>query len=130
MSAKIRVVNRLQVVRGGWAFVARLDLTPGTTTLSTSQLRRLRLAILDDLIDDVLLKQFLAQNGPIVEPAEIEKHFQAFQIVLRVPTNATPGERASAKQKLAAIRAALVAGTTSFGDAAKKFSEDPTGRSP
>ncbi len=167
----------------------------GTTPLSTSQLRRLRLAILDDLIDDVLLKQFLAQNGPIVEPAEIERHFQALvlalrkqgktppdyfretgqtepqlreswtamlrfekfaearatdadlrkyfaanremfdgtevrasQIVLRVPTNATPGERASAKQKLAAIRAALVAGTTSFGDAAKKFSEDPTGR--
>ena len=167
----------------------------GTVPLSTSQLRRLRLAILYDLIDDVLLKQFLAQHAPPVESAEIEKHIQALilalkkqgktpadylretgqtepqlreswttmlrfekfaqsratdaelrkyfaasremfdgsevrvsQIVLRVPTTATPGERAAARQKIAAIQAELVSGKTSFAEAAKKYSEDPTGK--
>lgn len=46
---------------------------PGGVPLSASQTRRLRLAVLDGLIDDVLLKQFLGRTGPAVEPAEIDR---------------------------------------------------------
>jgi peptidyl-prolyl cis-trans isomerase C len=45
---------------------------------STNEHRRLRTEVLDDLIDDVLLKQFLDKNAPKVEAAEIDKMMAAF----------------------------------------------------
>ena len=161
--------------------------------LTANQVRWLRQEVLADLIDDVLLRQFLRRHGPAVEPAELDAHFKALavalrrqgktpadfyreigqteaqareaweiqlrfnkfaeqratdaelrkyheanrdvyddirvrasHIVLRVPAAAPPGERVAAREKLAAVRADVVAGKLSFTDAARKFSMDPT----
>ncbi len=49
---------------------------PGTP-LTGSQRRHLRAALLNDLIDDVLLRQFLAKNAPKVDPAELDAQMKA-----------------------------------------------------
>ena len=41
--------------------------------LTTGQLRQMRLEILGDLIDAALLRQFAKQNGPKIDPAEVNK---------------------------------------------------------
>jgi peptidyl-prolyl cis-trans isomerase C len=168
-------------------------LPAGRAPLTPAQVRRLRLAVVEDLIDDVLLKQFLAQHGPKVESAELDKHFQALtvalrkqgktladfyretgqteaqvretwatlfrfqkyadqkmtdealrkyyeankdlfdrttvrvsQIVLRVSPTALPGEKATARQKLTAVRGDVLAGKLTFAEAARKHSEHPS----
>src|SRR5579885_3326408 len=51
--------------------------------LTEAQARRLRQEVVQDLIDDALLKQFLRDHGPAVEPAELEKHFRALAVSLQ-----------------------------------------------
>jgi parvulin-like peptidyl-prolyl isomerase len=45
--------------------------------LTAVQRARLRATVVNDLIDDALLKQFLAKNGPKVEPAELDEQMKA-----------------------------------------------------
>jgi peptidyl-prolyl cis-trans isomerase C len=45
--------------------------------LTAAQLRQLRTEVANDLVDDLLVKQFLRRHGPKVEPAEVEKHLKA-----------------------------------------------------
>lgn len=163
--------------------------------LTDAQVRELRLAVTEDLIDDLLIRQFLRQHGPKVEPAELDRHFQALtaalqrqgrtlpdflrqtgqteaqaketwaallkfdkyvegratdaevrrfyeahkaafdgslvragHIVVRVSPGAPPGERVAAREKLAAVRADITSGKTTFSDAARKHSMCPTAR--
>lgn len=163
--------------------------------LTNTQARQLRLAVTEDLIDDLLIRQFLRQHGPAVDPAELDRHFAALttalqrqgrtlaeflrqtgqteaqakeawatllrfdkyvdgratdaelrrfyeankaafdgtvvrasHIVVRVGPSAPPGEWVSARQKLATVRAEIAAGTTTFADAARKYSMCPTAR--
>jgi peptidyl-prolyl cis-trans isomerase C len=172
------------------AVIRRMRAADGP--LTAAQTRRLRQEIVQDLIDDVLLRQYLRQHGPKVEPAELDKHLAALaaslrrqgksladfyresgqteeqvrdtwatmlqfqryvdhqatderlrkyheenrdlfdkvtvrvsRIVVRVSPAAPPGERAGARQKLAAVRAAVLAGKLSFADAARKYSMAP-----
>ena len=56
---------------------------PVTGPLTTAQARELRLAVVQDLIDDVLVKQYMRKHGPKVEPAEIESHLRALADVQR-----------------------------------------------
>jgi peptidyl-prolyl cis-trans isomerase C len=51
-----------------------LPLSP----LNTAQRRQMRLEVLSDLVDDVLLRQFLRKNGPKVDPAEIDAQLKAY----------------------------------------------------
>jgi peptidyl-prolyl cis-trans isomerase C len=51
-----------------------LPLTP----LTTAQQRQMRIEILADLVDDVLVRQFLRKNAPKVDPAEIDAQLKAF----------------------------------------------------
>lgn len=46
-------------------------------SLPAPQLRQFRTEILSDLIDDVLLRQFLREHGPKIDPAEIDKQLRA-----------------------------------------------------
>jgi peptidyl-prolyl cis-trans isomerase C len=46
--------------------------------VSAAQLRALRREVVQDLIEDALLRQFLAKNGPKVDPAEIDAQLKAF----------------------------------------------------
>ena len=45
--------------------------------LTAAHRRQLRPVVLNDLIDDALLKQFLAKNGPKVDPAELDAQMTA-----------------------------------------------------
>jgi peptidyl-prolyl cis-trans isomerase C len=45
--------------------------------LTAAQARQLRTEIVSDMIDDLLLRQFLRKNGPKVEPAEVDQHLKA-----------------------------------------------------
>jgi peptidyl-prolyl cis-trans isomerase C len=45
--------------------------------LTAAQARQLRTDVVSDMIDDVLLRQFLRKNGPKVEPAEVDQHLKA-----------------------------------------------------
>lgn len=51
---------------------SKFPLTP----LTASQTRQMRVEILSDMIDDLLLKQFLRKSGVTAEPAEIDQHFK------------------------------------------------------
>lgn len=56
------------------AFIkAKIAATP----LTVQQLKQLRTEVVTDMVADVLLRQFLRQYGPKVEPAEIDKHLKA-----------------------------------------------------
>jgi peptidyl-prolyl cis-trans isomerase C len=161
--------------------------------ITDAQRQQLRAALLEDLIDEKVLRQFLAKNAPKVGPAELDAQMTALKgqlvkenrtvadflkqtgqteaqlraewavqiqlanyakceatdeklkayyaqnrdhfdkvevrvshIVLRVGKNAPAIERATAKEKLQAIRAEIVGGKTSFAAAAKKYSQCPS----
>jgi parvulin-like peptidyl-prolyl isomerase len=62
-----------------------------STPLTAGQVRNLRLAVLDGLVEDLLLEQFLRQHGPKVEPAEVDAHAAALTNALR-RLNRTPAD--------------------------------------
>ncbi|MBN9118462.1 MAG: peptidylprolyl isomerase [Planctomycetes bacterium] len=51
-----------------------LPLTP----LTAAQRRQMRIEVLSDMVDDLLVRQFLRKNGPKVDPAEIDAQLKAF----------------------------------------------------
>jgi peptidyl-prolyl cis-trans isomerase C len=61
---------------------AALDVNLPLAPLTVAQRRQLRATVLGDLIDDVLVKQFLAKNGPKVDPAEIDAQMRSLQAKL------------------------------------------------
>ncbi len=48
------------------------------TELTAARRRQMRLEVLTDIVDDVLLRQFLRKNGPKVNPAEIDAQLKAY----------------------------------------------------
>jgi peptidyl-prolyl cis-trans isomerase C len=69
------------------------------------------------------LKAYFAANKEHFDRVEVKVR----HVVLRVSKNATPAERAAAKEKLEAIRAEIAAGKLDFAAAAKKHSHCPSG---
>lgn len=57
---------------------AYIKATLGILPLNDAQLKQLRTSVVPDLVDELVLKQFLAKNAPKVEPAEIDKQVLAF----------------------------------------------------
>ncbi|MCS6867031.1 MAG: peptidylprolyl isomerase [Gemmataceae bacterium] len=57
---------------------ALLKQTLPLTPLTAAQQRQMRIEVLADMVDDLLLRQFLRKNGPKVDPAEIEAQLKAF----------------------------------------------------
>jgi parvulin-like peptidyl-prolyl isomerase len=57
--------------------------SPIDAPLTTAQAKQLRAEILDDLIDERLLAQFLKQHGPKVPPADIDKYMQGLTAGLK-----------------------------------------------
>ncbi len=51
-----------------------LPLTP----LTAAQRRQMRIEVLSDMVDEMLVRQFLRKNGPKVDPAEIDAQLKAF----------------------------------------------------
>lgn len=54
-----------------------LPLTP-LTPLTAAQKRQMRGEVLADMVDDLLLRQFLRKSGPKVDPAEIDAQLKAY----------------------------------------------------
>ena len=54
-----------------------------TSPLTTEQTRDIRTAVVEDRIDDVLLKQFLREHGPDITPTEVDVHLKALALSLR-----------------------------------------------
>lgn len=63
--------------------VAFKRIVPLDTPLTSAQSKRLRAEILDELIDERLMTQFLAQHGPPIPPADIERTMQGLIASLR-----------------------------------------------
>jgi peptidyl-prolyl cis-trans isomerase C len=61
---------------------AALKANLPSVPLTAADRRQLRAALLNDLIDDKFLKQFLAKHGPKVDPAEIEAQMTALKASL------------------------------------------------
>jgi peptidyl-prolyl cis-trans isomerase C len=52
---------------------SRLPVGP----LTAAQVRQVRTEVVSDMVDDLLVRQFLRKNGPKVEPAEVDQHLKA-----------------------------------------------------
>ena len=57
---------------------ALLKRTLPLTPLTAAQKRQMRIEVLSDMVDDVLLRQFLRKNGPKVDPGEIDAQLKAY----------------------------------------------------
>lgn len=57
---------------------ALLRTTLPLTPLTAAQKRQMRVEVLADMVDDVLLRQFLRKNGPKVDSGEIDAQLKAF----------------------------------------------------
>jgi peptidyl-prolyl cis-trans isomerase C len=187
-------------VNGQVVTLAEVDAALGAqlrnVPLTAAQQRNLRASVLEDLIGDVLLKQFLAKNAPKADhAAELDAQMKALSaallkenrtladylkqtgqtegqlretwtmhiqlaayvktqvtdeqlkafhaanrdhfdrvevrpthVMIRAGRNATPVDRARAKERLQAVRAEIAAGKLDFATAARKFSECPTAK--
>jgi peptidyl-prolyl cis-trans isomerase C len=76
---------------------------PGTP-LTASQLRAVRTQVTADLVDDLLVRQFLHQHGPKVEPAELDRHLAAFADGLQSKGQTLAGFLKDTRQTEAALR--------------------------
>jgi len=166
---------------------------PSPTPLPANVERSVRLEVLEMLVDDMLMRQFLRQNAPAAQPAEVQKevgelkdalkkqnlafekwlidnkmteqrmmqdvaaHIQwrhylatrisdaeaknyyfankpffdkiyvkASHVLLKTSSNFTPTDHESLKQKLASVRQEILAGRTTFEQAARTYSECPS----
>jgi peptidyl-prolyl cis-trans isomerase C len=75
---------------------------------------------LDAVSTDKNLKDFVEKNKDVFNKTQVK----ASHIVLLVPPEATPADKAKIKDKLLAIKRDVDAGKISFADAANKYSED------
>jgi parvulin-like peptidyl-prolyl isomerase len=60
-----------------------LDQRPYPVSLTQEQKKTIRQAALDMLVDDVLMRQFLAKNAPPVAPAEVTREYQELTEALK-----------------------------------------------
>jgi parvulin-like peptidyl-prolyl isomerase len=75
-------------VNGEAITVAELDaavgqLPPAEAPVSAAQRQQQRADVLEMLIDDRVVRQYLRQRGPKVDPAEVEKQFAALETSLK-----------------------------------------------
>lgn len=73
--------SAVATVNGETITLAQLDAVlkqhPIIAPLNAAQLRQLRAECASEMVDDLLLRQFLRKYGAKIEPAEVEKHFKA-----------------------------------------------------
>ena len=71
----VAIVNNEIITLG--QLEATLKQRPPAAPLSTKQLQQVRAECVNEMIDDLLLRQFLRKHGPKIEPVEIDRHFKA-----------------------------------------------------
>src|SRR5215207_10197505 len=60
-----------------------LDARPSPVPLTAAQLKELRHAALDTIVDDVLMRQFLTKVGGVVPAAAVDKELDDLKVVLK-----------------------------------------------
>ena len=75
-----------------------------STPLSATQLRALRRDVASEIVDEVLLREFLNKHGPKVEPAEIDRHLRAFSAGLAEKGQSLAGFLKETNQTEAGLR--------------------------
>lgn len=88
-----------------------------TTTLQLQRYVRQR-------VTDDQLRKYHAANADYFDRTEVKVR----HVVVRVGANAKPADKAAARERLAAVRADVLAGRLSFADAARKYSQCPSAR--
>ena len=91
---------------------------------STSQSKQLRSDVLNDLIDDMLLKQFLDKNAPKVEAEEIDRQLAAFSASLSRKGRSLEDHLKETKQTEAELRASWLLTTQLDGYVRKTATDD------
>jgi peptidyl-prolyl cis-trans isomerase C len=81
---------------------------PGTP-LTAAQRKHLRAAIIDDLIDEALVRQFLAKHGPKVDPADLDAQMKALAAQLVKENRTLADYLKQTRQTEAQLRAAWTA---------------------
>jgi peptidyl-prolyl cis-trans isomerase C len=79
-------------------------------------------AIAANQISDADLRRYYDENKDYFDEVLV----RASVIVLRVAKNAAAAEKQTARERLLAIRANLIAGKIDFAEAAKRYSQDPS----
>jgi len=130
-SDRIQIEKQVQLIKQKIAMTQEdPDKTLEDLGFNDVQLRiRLRYASMwqnyfDQLITEKEIEQYFDNNKEKFDGTEV----RASQIFIKLPTNPTAEQIADAKQKLSSYKAEIEAGKTTFADAAKKWSESPTGK--
>src|SRR5262245_6861941 len=76
-SEKVAAVVNGEAITVGELDTALRHLPATVTPVSTTQKRQQRADALQALIDDKLVRQYLQQSGPKIEPAEVDRQFAA-----------------------------------------------------
>lgn len=107
LAAFLKETNQTEAeVRANW-----------TTTLQLQRYVRQR-------VTDDQLRKYHAANQDYFDRTEVK----VSHVVVRVGAAAKPAEKAAARERLAAVRADVLAGKLSFADAARKYSQCPSAR--
>jgi peptidyl-prolyl cis-trans isomerase C len=77
------IVNGEQITLADVDAAVRVMNGPSAVSISESARRQKRLEALTVLMDNLLLQQFLRQNAPKVDPAEINKHIAELETALK-----------------------------------------------
>ncbi|MBY0460842.1 MAG: peptidylprolyl isomerase, partial [Gemmataceae bacterium] len=88
---------------------ALLKNTLPLTPLTAAQRRQMRIEVLSDMVDDLLLRQFLKKNGPKVDPAEIDAQLKAYGEKLKAEGKTLAGFYKETGQTEAQVREAWTA---------------------
>lgn len=88
---------------------AVLDVRPSPVPLTASQQKELRLAALEMLIEDALMRQFLRKAGGPVHPAAIEKEIDELRVVLKKKGQGLDDFLREARQSETQLRADVAA---------------------
>ena len=97
-----------------------LPLTP----LTAAQQRQMRIEVLSDMVDDLLLRQFLRKNGPKVDPKEIDAQLKAYGEKLKAEGKSLDDFYKRTGQTEAQVREAWTAAMQLTGYAKSAASEE------
>jgi peptidyl-prolyl cis-trans isomerase C len=88
---------------------AALKRTLPLVPLTAAQRRQMRTEVLTDMVDDLLVRQFLRKNGPKLEPGEIDAELKAFGEKLQKEGKSLDGWYKETGQTEAQVREAWTA---------------------
>jgi parvulin-like peptidyl-prolyl isomerase len=97
---------------------------PQLAPLTTTQLRQIRMEILNGLIDEALVRDFLKQKGPKVDPAEIDRSIAALEAAQKAQNKTLADYFRESNQTESQLRAGIEMMLKLSGYLAKQMSDE------